>query len=147
MNFVKFVLVTGFHQKCHIPNIPASALELSTPWNCSYCQKGIKCPYLTESLDVLQNLLSDDECSGTEDNTDATVVFDSDHYEPDSVDDVTMVSPRKKRVRYCSGPLCVYPSLVVSRITFLFVLNNLNSVCIWSAFLSKRSCANLNINF
>ena len=30
------------------------------PWNCSYCQQGVKCPFLTESLDVLQNLLSDD---------------------------------------------------------------------------------------
>lgn len=26
-----------------------------------YCQKGVKCPFLTESLDVLQTLLSDEE--------------------------------------------------------------------------------------
>ena len=106
--FVYLALVTGFHQKCHLPNIPASALELSTPWNCSYCQKGIKCPYLTESLDVLQNLLSDDEGSGTEDNTDATNTFDSDHYEPAVVDESPgQVSPRKKRVCYYSGSLCI----------------------------------------
>ena len=104
--YFKPVLDTGFHQKCHLPNIPASALELSTPWNCSYCQKGVKCPYLTESLDVLQNLLSDDECSGTEDNVDATNTFDSDLYEPDVVDEAPQVSPRKKRVSYYCGPLC-----------------------------------------
>jgi len=40
--------------------IPAAALQLDNPWKCSYCLKGVKCPYLTESLDVLQNLLSDD---------------------------------------------------------------------------------------
>ena len=50
----------GFHQKCHTPMIPASALQLDSPWNCSYCLRDVKCPYLTESLDVLQNLLSDD---------------------------------------------------------------------------------------
>ena len=97
---------TGFHQKCHHPNIPASALELSTPWNCTYCQKGEKCPFLTESLDVLQNLISDDECSGAEDSIDAVAGFDSDHYERDVVNEAPQVSPRKKRVSYYSGPLC-----------------------------------------
>ena len=108
--FVHLALVAGFHQKCHIPNIPASALELSTPWNCSYCQKGVKCPYLTESLDVLQNLLSDDEGSGNEDNVDAANTFDSDHCEPAVVNEGSIpeqVSPRKKRVSYYSGPLCI----------------------------------------
>ena len=111
--FVHLALVAGFHQKCHLPNIPASALELSTPWKCSYCQKGVKCPYLIESSDLqqnLQNLWSDDEGSGTEDNIDATNTFDSDHYEPAVVDEVSIlekVSPRKKRVSYYSGPLCI----------------------------------------
>ena len=96
---------TGFHQKCHHPNIPASALELSTPWNCTYCQKGEKCPFLTESLDVLQNLLSDDECSGAEDGIEAAAGLDSDHYEPDVVSESPQLSPRKKRVSYCRPPL------------------------------------------
>lgn len=50
----------GFHQKCHNPPIPISALQFDMPWKCSYCQRNVKCPFLTESLDVLQNLLSDD---------------------------------------------------------------------------------------
>ena len=52
--------MAGFHQKCHNPPIPAGALQLGNPWKCSYCSEGIKCPFLTESLDALQNLLSDD---------------------------------------------------------------------------------------
>lgn len=82
-----------------MPNIPASALELDTPWNCSYCQKGIKCPYLTESLDVLQNLLSDDEDNSVIDDVESTTLGDSDHYEVDSVDDIPQAPPRKKRVK------------------------------------------------
>lgn len=58
---------TGFHQKCHTPPIPASALQLESPWKCSYCQRGTKCPFITESLDVLQNLLSDDNETTTGD--------------------------------------------------------------------------------
>lgn len=50
----------GFHQKCHSPNIPASALELDNPWKCVYCLKGLKNPYLTESIDVLQSLFEED---------------------------------------------------------------------------------------
>lgn len=89
--------LAGFHQKCHIPNIPASALELDTPWNCSYCQKGVKCPYLTESLDVLQNLLSDDEEENSVvDEVENTAVLDSDL---DAIHEMQQVSPRKKRVR------------------------------------------------
>lgn len=60
----------GFHQKCHTPPIPASALQLDIPWKCSYCQRGIKCPFITESLDVLQNLLSDDNETTTGDEED-----------------------------------------------------------------------------
>ena len=48
----------GFHQRCHNPSIPASALQLDTPWNCVYCQKGTKCPYLTDSLNAYQTLIS-----------------------------------------------------------------------------------------
>lgn len=64
----------GYHQKCHIPPIPASALELDTPWNCAYCLRGVKCPYLTESLDVLQNLLSDEEDQSHDDMDSVTTV-------------------------------------------------------------------------
>lgn len=64
------ILIIGFHQKCHSPIIPASALQLDSPWNCSYCQRGVKCPFLTESLDVLQNLLSDDNETTTGDEQD-----------------------------------------------------------------------------
>ena len=97
MNIVLCHLLAGFHQKCHIPNIPASALELDTPWNCSYCLKGVKCPYLTESLDVLQNLLSDDEEENSvADEVENTAVLDSDL---DSVNEIQQVTPRKKRVR------------------------------------------------
>lgn len=45
-----------------------SALQLDIPWNCSYCQRGTKCPFLTESLDVLQNLLSDTEATTGEED-------------------------------------------------------------------------------
>ena len=68
----------GFHQKCHNPPIPASALQLDIPWNCAYCQNHIKCPYLTESLDVLQNLLSDDNESTTGDEDEYAVESDHD---------------------------------------------------------------------
>lgn len=67
----------GYHQKCHTPPIPASALELDTPWNCTYCLRGVKCPYLTESLDVLQNLLSDEE-SQSHDDVDSVTTIESD---------------------------------------------------------------------
>jgi hypothetical protein len=67
----------GYHQKCHVPPIPASALELDTPWNCAYCLRGVKCPYLTESLDVLQNLLSDEETQ-SHDDMDSVMTVDSD---------------------------------------------------------------------
>lgn len=50
--------IIGFHQRCHNPSIPASALQLDTPWNCVYCQKGTKCPYLTDSLNAYQTLIS-----------------------------------------------------------------------------------------
>ena len=52
---------TGFHQKCHNPPIPASALELNSPWHCMYCIKQMKNPYLTESIDVMQSLFEEDE--------------------------------------------------------------------------------------
>lgn len=40
---------------------------------CSYCQRGVKCPFITESLDVLQNLLSDDNETTTGDEGDGPV--------------------------------------------------------------------------
>ena len=69
--------LVGYHQKCHTPPIPASALELDTPWNCTYCLRGVKCPYLTESLDVLQNLLSDEE-SHSHDDVESVTTIESD---------------------------------------------------------------------
>ena len=82
--FLFLCLCEGFHQKCHNPCIPASALELDNPWNCTYCQRGMKCPYLTESLDVLQNLLSDDnesingeeDCNGLESDGNDNMVLE-----------------------------------------------------------------------
>lgn len=49
----------GFHQKCHSPTIPASALELDNPWQCVYCLKNTRNPYLTESIDVMQILFEE----------------------------------------------------------------------------------------
>lgn len=121
MNVFKLGDVTGFHQKCHLPNIPASALELSTPWNCSYCQKGVKCPYLTESLDVLQNLLSDDECSGTEDAVDGgRGDLESDRFEPKVVSEAPQVLPKKKRVSCDSGLLVGLRILCFGSLLFRF---------------------------
>ncbi len=68
----------GFHQKCHNPTIPASALQLDNPWICSYCQRGIKCPYLNESITVLQNWWSDDNgeesCNGIDSEDDNMIL-------------------------------------------------------------------------
>ena len=48
---------------------------------------------------MLQNLLSDEECSGTED-VESTAAFNSGHFERASMaDEVHQVTPRKKRVR------------------------------------------------
>ena len=93
-------IATGFHQRCHIPPIPASALELDTPWNCSYCQKGTKCPYLTESLDVLQNLLSDDEQSRDGDE-ESVITVESDHFEEPTEETYSTkpITQRKRKVR------------------------------------------------
>lgn len=66
--FVQTALIDhllGFHQKCHSPSIPASAVELDNPWKCVYCVKGIKNPYLTESIDVLQSLFEEDSSTDT----------------------------------------------------------------------------------
>ena len=97
----------GFHQKCHIPPIPASALELDTPWNCAYCLRGVKCPYLTESLDVLQNLLSDEETQ-SHDDMDSVKTVDSDEggeeFTAPAVQQekfLTPPRPHKKRVYNC----------------------------------------------
>ena len=38
--------LSGYHQRCHQPNIPASALEFDAPWMCVYCSVGALCPYL-----------------------------------------------------------------------------------------------------
>ena len=37
------------------------ALELDNPWHCVYCQRKLKNPYLTESIDVMQTLFADDD--------------------------------------------------------------------------------------
>ncbi len=82
-----------------MPPIPAHALELDTPWNCIYCQKGAKCPYLTESLDVLQNLLSDDELSRDGD-AESLVTVESDREEYEGATKVTIMHgpARRKKV-------------------------------------------------
>lgn len=102
----------GYHQKCHTPPIPASALELDTPWNCSYCLKGVKCPYLTESLDVLQNLLSDEECQ-SHDDMDSVTTAESDEGGEEFTEPAVQrgnflapPKPHKKRV-YKSFLLCI----------------------------------------
>ena len=62
-------IFTGFHQKCHNPLIPPSALELDNPWQCVYCEKGTKNPYLTESIDAMQSLFDEedgDKLNGTD---------------------------------------------------------------------------------
>ena len=101
MNIIHCHHFIGFHQKCHVPNIPASALELDTPWNCVYCLKGVKCPYLTESLDVLQNLLSDDEEASVQDTTKNVHIAKVDtDFEPDSFNQQdSQTPPKKKRVK------------------------------------------------
>ena len=82
MNFIPCAI--GFHQKCHNPPIPASALQLDSPWNCSYCQRGLKCPFLTESLDVLQNLLSDNNESATGDEDEYVMESENDEFDSGS---------------------------------------------------------------
>ena len=107
---------TGYHQKCHSPPIPASALELDTPWNCAYCLRGTKCPYLTESLDVLQNLLSDNEEGQSHDEVDSVTTAESDEGgeefppppPPQPGKFLAPPKPQKKRVnrtQRCSKPL------------------------------------------
>ena len=93
---IKFALIltAGFHQKCHNPPIPSSALQLDITWNCAYCMKGSKCPYLTESLDVLQNLLSDDEQSQEVDR-ESTATIESDHF--DEPGEETKPNPLRRR--------------------------------------------------
>ena len=67
---------------------------------------------------MLQNLLSDDECSGAED-IDSAAAFDSDHFEPNVVEEVPRVTPRKRRVSYYCGPYIYFP-LVVFVVAFYF---------------------------
>ena len=67
-----------------------------------YCLKGVKCPFLTESLDVLQNLLSDDEEASTADRTESTTA-DGVGIEGDQVNHVAQATPKKKRVRISKG--------------------------------------------
>ena len=86
-----------------MPPIPAHALELETPWNCAYCQKGSKCPYLTESLDVLQNLISDDEQSRDGDAESMVMVeSDQEDYEGSTKHMTTQVRKRKVCLLYIS---------------------------------------------
>lgn len=86
-----------------MPPIPAHALELDTPWNCTYCQKGTKCPYLTESLDVLQNLLSDDEQAQDGDG-ESLVIVESDQEDYEGATKVTITSGpvRRRKVHVVS---------------------------------------------
>ena len=118
-------LSLGYHQKCHSPPIPASALELDTPWNCTYCLRGTKCPYLTESLEVLQNLLSDNEEGQSHDERDSVTTAESD----EGGDDFTTPAPpqhgkllappkpQKKRVwdisLYFNTTFCLSPGVVI----------------------------------
>ena len=98
----------GYHQKCHAPPIPATALELNTPWNCTYCLKGVKCPFLTESLDVLQNLLSEDEAA-SHDDVESGTTMDTDEGDDNFLQSdhalsppakPAVVSPMKKKVSF-----------------------------------------------
>ena len=100
----------GYHQKCHAPPIPATALVLNTPWNCAYCLKGVKCPFLTESLDVLQNLLSEDEAA-SHDEVESVTTMDTDegdeifHQSNQTLSPPVkpaVVSPMKKKVIFLS---------------------------------------------
>ena len=75
-----------------MPAIPASALELDIPWNCVYCQKGTKCPYLTESLDVLQTLMSDEEEEANDENISAMDTSEEFHIKSSGL--------KKKRVSF-----------------------------------------------
>lgn len=59
----------------------------------------MKCPFLTESLDVLQNLLSDDENSiADDDDVEDSVAADSDQFDIDEDHEVPQAPIRKKRV-------------------------------------------------
>ncbi|KAK3737459.1 hypothetical protein QZH41_008342, partial [Actinostola sp. cb2023] len=42
----------GYHQKCHVPPIPAKALEIDEPWMCTYCTVGAFCPYLENPFEA-----------------------------------------------------------------------------------------------
>lgn len=99
------IYYSGFHQRCHNPPIPASALELDTPWNCMYCHRGVKCPFLTESLDVLQNLLSDDEEASQEGDGREVITIESDHEVAEDLESKP-ASPRKRKVCLFSGVAC-----------------------------------------
>lgn len=107
-----FFEFSGFHQKCHAPSIPASALELDSPWHCLYCQKHTKNPYLTESIDVMQSLFGEDE----DIKDDVVIKIEKDlEYEPESAaycpppDPVPPVDaiPKKRKVVLCKHGNCV----------------------------------------
>ena len=61
-----------------------------------YCQRGVKCPFLTESLDVLQNLLSDEEEPAQEGDGKEVITIESDHEVADL--ESKPASPRKRKV-------------------------------------------------
>lgn len=62
-----------------------------------YCQKGVKCPFLTESLDVLQTLLSDEEEVAQErDEKTDVITIESDHEVAEEFGPKS-TSPRKSR--------------------------------------------------
>ena len=41
--------MTGYHQRCHSPRIPADALEYFSPWICSYCSKEESNPHIEKN--------------------------------------------------------------------------------------------------
>ena len=100
-----------------------------------YCQKGVKCPFLTESLDVLQTLLSDEEEVAQDEKTDV-ITIESDHEVAEEFGPKS-TSPRKSRKVcmaasfWCKGCI-VFCMLIILRVVHnsQFVnLTNLGVVC------------------
>eukprot|EP00118_Oscarella_pearsei_P024198 m.301461 g.301461 ORF g.301461 m.301461 type:complete len:1063 (+) comp40810_c0_seq13:289-3477(+) len=40
----------GYHQHCHLPNIPDTALKEDEPWECTYCLRTVTNPHVFESM-------------------------------------------------------------------------------------------------
>ena len=114
----------GFHQKCHSPPIPASAVELDTPWHCVYCLKHSKNPYLTESIDVMQSLF-EEECA-----EDDEIAYKQVPYSPvkvkiekDSDAEDYMESQSMQQQQYPSPPLIAFQKKRKVLITCFFCQN------------------------